>query len=252
MARRRMFEILFVDADAFLDMPATTQLLYFHLAMRADDDGFIHNPKSVMRSCGGTDDDLRILIAKKYLIAFDSGIVVIKHWKIHNQIPKDRYKETHYKEEKAMLSLDKKGAYTLCIQDVNRMDTQVSIGQDSIGYVRVVDVSGNVDTENGNNNEQTVNNSVDNSTFDASADKSVNNPVNNYVNNSAMEYVGGILGKGVVLLTEEQKDGLLEKLGLDAFNHYVKKLATFIIEKNATVGNHYKTILKWYEEDRKV
>ena len=231
MARRRMFSKAIIDSDAFLDMPVTTQLLYFHLSMRADDDGFINRPKSIMRACGGNDDDMKILIAKKFIIPFESGIVVIKHWKIHNLIAKDRYTETTYKEEKATLMLDEKNAYTLCIQDVNKMDTQVSIGKSSLGEYRVVESSGNVSTENGNNNEETVNNSVDNSTF---------------------ELMGGNLGKGVVLLTEEQKDTLLEKLGLDAFNHYVEKLATFIIEKDATVGNHYKTLLKWWKEDKQI
>lgn len=231
MARRRMFEVLFIDADAFLDMPATSQLLYFHLGMRADDDGFIHNPKSVMRSCGGTEDDLKILIAKKYLIPFESGIVVIKHWKIHNQIPKDRYKETHYKAEKAQLTLDEKGAYTLCIQNVNKMDTQVSIGKGSIGQVSVVEVSesGNRVADNNGNDEDDEEETVD-----------------------RLEVVGGRIGKGVVLLTQAQFDSLLDELGLGVFEHYVEKLATFIIEKGATVKNHYETIRKWVKEDSKV
>lgn len=223
-----MFDIDFVDADAFLDMPATSQLLYFHLGLRADDDGFIHNPKRVMRSCGGTEDDLRILIAKKYLIPFDSGIVVIKHWKLHNKIPKDRYKETNYQDEKAMLTLNDNDSYTLCIQDVNKMYPQVRVGKGRQGKDRVVEVS-----ENGNNE---IDNDVENS----------------IEGKSVLEYMGGTLGKNVVLLTEAQKDALLEKLGLDAFNHYVDKLSTFIIKRNAKVGNHYQTILEWYEEDKKV
>lgn len=248
MAERRMFAKTIIDSDAFVDMPLSTQALYFHLSMRADDDGFINNPKKIMRMIGASDDDFKVLCLKRFVIPFESGIVVIKHWKIHNYIQKDRYKPTVYSEERAKLETKENGVYTECIQDGHISDTQVSIGKSSIGEYRVVEVSENVSTENGNNNEQTVNNSVDNSPFNASADKTVNNPVNN----SAMEYLGGTLGKGVILLTEEQKDDLLEKLGLDAFNHYVNKLATFIIDKNATVGNHYKTILKWWEEDRKV
>ena len=141
MAERRMFAKTIIDSDAFLDMPQTTQLLYFHLAMRADDDGFINNPKSIMRNARCTDDDLKLLAVKKYIIPFENGIVVIKHWKIHNYIAKDRYKETKYKEEKATLSLDENNAYTTsvdglyteCIQSVDEMDTQVRIGKDSIG-----------------------------------------------------------------------------------------------------------------------
>lgn len=233
MAQRRMFDIEFVDADAFLDMPATSQLLYFHLGLRADDDGFIHNPKRIMRTCGGTEDDLKILIAKKYLIPFDSGIVVIKHWKLHNKIPKDRYKETNYTDEKDMLSLNDNGSYTLCIQDVDKVLPQVRLGKVRQGEYRVVEGSANVDEENdnnGNETEENVDNSVDNS----------------------FEYVGGQLGKGVVILTNAQRDALLDKLGIDAFNHYVDKLATFILKKDAKVGNHYKTILEWAEEDMKL
>ena len=86
MAERRMFSKSIIDSDLFLDMPATTQMLYFHLAMRADDDGFINDPKRIMRMIGASDDDMRILIAKQFVILFDSGIVVIKHWRIHNYI----------------------------------------------------------------------------------------------------------------------------------------------------------------------
>ena len=231
MARRRMFSQAIIDSDAFLDMPVTSQLLYFHLSMRADDDGFINKPKSIMRSCGGSDDDMKILISKKFIIPFESGIVVIKHWKIHNLIAKDRYTETNYKEEKSLLMLDEKNAYTFCIQDVNKVETQVSIGKVSQGKSRVVEVSGNENTEDTDNDDEDVDNSVDNSTF---------------------ELMGGSLGMGVILLTEEQRDALLEKLGIDAFNHYIAKLADFIIRKKAKVSNHYSTILKWAKEDMKV
>lgn len=140
MAERRMFAKTIIDSDAFLDMPQSTQLLYFHLAMRADDDGFINNPKSIMRNAKCNDDDIKLLIAKKFIIPFDSGIVVIKHWKIHNYIAKDRYKETKYKEEKSTLMLDENKAYTQtpqmpCIQDVYNMDTQDRLGKDRLGKV---------------------------------------------------------------------------------------------------------------------
>lgn len=135
MAERRMFAKTIIDSDAFLEMPQSTQLLYFHLSMRADDDGFINNPKSIMRNVGCKEDDIRILSGKKFIIPFESGIVVIKHWKIHNYIQKDRYHETKYKSEKASLGTDENGAYTKCIQDVSNMDTQVrlELGKDRLG-----------------------------------------------------------------------------------------------------------------------
>lgn len=132
MAERRMFAKTIIDSDAFLDMPATTQLLYFHLAMRADDDGFINKPKAIMRNCRCNEDDMKLLIAKKFIIPFESGVVVVKHWKIHNYIAKDRYTETKYKEEKATLMLDENRAYTQCIQDVDKLETQDRLGKVSI------------------------------------------------------------------------------------------------------------------------
>lgn len=113
MAERRMFAKTIIDSDAFLDMPISARLLYYDLSMRADDDGFVNSPKKIMRMIGASDDDLKVLVTKKFIIPFDSGIVVIKHWKIHNYIAKDRYIETKYKEEKATLSLDENNSYTV-------------------------------------------------------------------------------------------------------------------------------------------
>lgn len=101
-----------VDSDAFLDMPVTARLLYYDLNMRADDDGFVNAPKKIMRMVGASTDDMNILLAKKFVIGFESGIVVIKHWRIHNYIRRDTYHETTYKKEKALLELDENKAYT--------------------------------------------------------------------------------------------------------------------------------------------
>ena len=149
MAERRMFAKTIIDSDAFLDMPLSSQTLYFHLSMRADDDGFINNPKKIQRMIGASDDDFKLLIAKSFLIPFENGIVVIKHWRIHNYIQSDRYKETVYLEEKGMLKLKENKAYTLnengmdtrCIQDVSNMETQVRLGKDSIDKDSIGEVS---------------------------------------------------------------------------------------------------------------
>lgn len=113
MAERRMFSKQIVLSDEFLDMPLSSRCLYFTLGMFADDDGFINNPKSIMRQCGATNDDMNILLAKRYLIQFDSGIIVIKHWRLNNYLRNDRYKATNYKEEKNQLYIKENGAYTL-------------------------------------------------------------------------------------------------------------------------------------------
>lgn len=234
MAGRRMFTDKVVESDAFTDMPLSAQALYFHFNMEADDDGFVNNPKRICRSLGASEDDLKILIGKRFLLSFESGIIAIKHWRMHNLLRKDRYTETQYKDEKNMLILKENGAYTEAGNQMattwqpngNQMATQVSISKGSKVECKVVEVSGN-----GNHDDT--------------------QPVDNYVDNS-FSLIGGELGKGVVLLTEAQQDALLDKLGFDAFNHYVDKLSRFIIEKKATVSNHYSTILKWASEDAKV
>ena len=140
MAERRMFAKTIIDSDSFLDMPLSTQTLYFHLAMRADDDGFINNPKKIQRMVGCADDDLKLLLAKNFVIPFESGVCVIKHWKIHNYIRNDRYKPTVYVEEKAQLVCKENGAYTLGIPDGYQMETQVRLGKDRLGKDRLEEV----------------------------------------------------------------------------------------------------------------
>ena len=139
-----MFTKKITESDAFLDMPSSTQMLYFHLSMNADDDGFVNNPKKIQRMCGASDDDFKLLVAKSFVILFDSGIIVIKHWKMHNYIQNDRYRPTDYVDEKSMLGLKKNKAYTLdenkmytkCIQDVSVGKVRIGkdrLGEDSIG-----------------------------------------------------------------------------------------------------------------------
>lgn len=113
MAERRMFAKTIIDSDAFLEMPISARLLYYDLAMRADDDGFINSPKKIMKMIGASDDDMNILILRKFIIPFENGIVVIKHWRIHNYIRKDTYNETPYKEQKLLLEVDENKAYRL-------------------------------------------------------------------------------------------------------------------------------------------
>lgn len=113
MANKRMFTMKIIDTDAFLDMPLSTQCLYFHLNMRADDDGFIGNPKRIEKIIGANDDDLKLLIAKRFVILFDDGVIVIKHWRMHNTLSRDRYIETSYTDEKKKLLLKDNGSYSL-------------------------------------------------------------------------------------------------------------------------------------------
>ena len=148
MADRRMFSKSIIDSDAFLDMPLSTQALYFHLSMRADDYGFINNPRKMQRIVGCGNDDIKLLITKQFIIPFESGIVVIKHWRVHNYIQKDRYKPTMYLEEKSQLDIKPNKPYTIkndgendmdtpCIQDVSDMETQVRLGKVRLGKVSI-------------------------------------------------------------------------------------------------------------------
>jgi hypothetical protein len=129
-----------VDADAFMDMPLSTQALYFHLSVRADDDGFVGNPKKIMRMVGANDDDYKVLVGKRFVLQFPSGVCVIKHWLIHNYIQNDRYNETQYLDEKSALVIKDNKSYTECIQSVSRVDTQVRLGKVRLGKDRTLSV----------------------------------------------------------------------------------------------------------------
>ena len=143
MAERRMFAKTIIDSDAFLDMPPSTQALYFHLNMRADDDGFVNNPRKIQRVVGASEDDLKLLMLKRFVIGFESGVIVIKHWRMHNTLRKDRYCPTQYQEELSRLSIKSNNAYTE--NDAgnqlatnwqptgNQLATQDRLGKDRLG-----------------------------------------------------------------------------------------------------------------------
>ena len=220
MAERRMFAKTIIDSDAFLDMPLSTQSLYFHLSMRADDDGFINNPKKIQRMIGASDDDLKILIAKSFLIPFESGIVVIKHWRIHNYIRNDRYKETTYIEEKEQLHVKENKAYTLnsnCrdtfgIPMVDQMDTQVRLGKDSIGK--------------------------DSIGKDSIEETDVSTPAPNEPKHIYGEYAH-------VRLKESEYNKLIDEYGQAITEFCITFLDEYIEMKGYKAKNHYLCIRKW-------
>lgn len=141
MAQRRMFSKKVTDTDTFLDMSLSTQALYFHLNMHADDDGFIDNTKTIQRMIGSSDDDRKLLIAKQFLLPFDNGVVVIKDWRVHNYIRKDTYNKTMYPKELEQLQVNKSGqyerqnlvTYTERPRAVDETLTQVRLGKDRLG-----------------------------------------------------------------------------------------------------------------------
>lgn len=211
MAERRMFSKTIIDSDLFLDMPLTTQALYFHLSMRADDDGFINNPKRIQRTIGASDDDLRLLIAKQYLIPFNTGVVVVRHWKIHNYIQSDRKKATQCIEEKSQLKVEN-NVYemdTECIHNAYKPDTQVSIGKVSIGK-----------------------DSIGEDSIAASA-KPARHKYGEYQN---------------VLLTDEEHDKLMSEFP-DDYNQRIERLSGYIASTGKSYKNHLATIRNWAKKD---
>ena len=242
MAERRMFAKTIIDSDAFLDMPLTTQALYFHLSMRADDDGFVNNPKKIQRMVGASDDDAKLLFAKQFIIPFESGVVVIRHWKIHNYIRNDRYSPSVCTEEKAQLTLTSSGIYEM--EPVGRdcgipSDNQsvyqryttgiptdipmVDTGKDSIGKDRL---------ELGKNR---VGKDRDRGDSPASppAPKEVRHQYGEYKN---------------VLLTDADLEKLKVELP-DTYQDYIERLSRYMASKGVSYKSHLATIRNWARKD---
>lgn len=212
MAERRMFSKTIIDSDIFLDMPTSTRLLYYDLAMRADDDGFINSPRKIARMTGASDDDLKILASKNYIIPFASGIVVIRHWRVHNYIRKDTYNETQYKLEKSMLELDNNKCYSVISDDrpraVDEPSTQVRLGKVSI------DKDNNIPAS-------------EDESSSASA-KASKHKYGNYKN---------------VLLKDEELQSLKDKY--ENWEELIKFLDEYIEMKGYKAKSHYLCIIKW-------
>lgn len=136
MAERRMFSKQLIDSDLFLNLPISTQNLYFHLCMRADDDGFVGNPQRIQKLIGVSDIDYKLLLAQKFILEFESGVIVITHWKMHNYIRKDRYTPTIYIEEKKLITENERKEYILAI-GIPMVNQMVTTGQPSLGQVRL-------------------------------------------------------------------------------------------------------------------
>ena len=222
MAERRMFAKTIVTSDAFLDMPPTARSLYMLLCVMADDDGFVNAPRSIMRMSGATEDDMKLLIAKRFVLTFESGVVVIKHWRIHNLIQKDRYKETKYLEEKARLALDENNAYTEavstvypeCIQSVSELEPQVRLGKDSLGKSRV-----------GEDIEDVPDNNV--------GHKPSRHKYGMYKN---------------VLLSDEEYQKLIEEFPHD-YTERIERLSEYIASTGKRYKSHLATIRSWARKD---
>ena len=228
MAEKRMFTQKIIDSDAFLDMPLSTQALYFHLNMRADDDGFINNPKRIQRTIGASEDDLKLLIAKRFVICFENGVIVIKHWRMHNTLRKDRYNPTVYQEQYALLEVKDNNAYTEKQDDDtsttwqpsgNHLEPQYRLDKNSIDKDSL--------------DKGSIAESDDSEPSTKPSKKPVKHKYGEYNN---------------VLLTDDE----LEKLK-DEFHDWeerIERLSSYVASTGKTYKSHYATIRNWAKKDQ--
>ena len=227
MAEKRMFTKKIVDSDAFLDMPLSTQSLYFHLNMRADDDGFINNPKKIQRMIGASEDDLKLLVAKRFVICFENGVIVIKHWRMHNTLRKDRYNPTTYQEQLSMLEIKDNSSYTEKVLEIpmattwqpngNQMEPQYSIGKYSID-------KDSIDMADSDEPEQPT----------PKKTKPVKHKYGEYNN---------------VLLTDEEMEKL--KSEYSDVDERIERLSSYVASTGKSYKSHYATIRNWARNDKK-
>ena len=218
-----MFTQKIIDSDAFLDMPLSTQALYFHLNMRADDDGFVNNPKRIQRTIGAAEDDLKVLITKRFVIGFESGVIVIKHWRMHNTLRKDRYSPTQYQEELALLDIKDNSAYTERIYELpesvattwqpngNQVATQNSIDKNSIDKFSIVEDSDESQKQK----------------------KPIKHKYGEYNN---------------VLLTDEEMEKL--KTEFSDWEERIERLSSYMASTGKPYKNHLATIRNWAKKDK--
>lgn len=220
MAEKRMFSKAIIDSDMFLDMPLTAQALYFHMSMRADDDGFVDNPKKIQRMVGASDDDFKLLIAKQFILAFESGIIVIKHWKIHNYIRCDRYKPTIHQAEKSHISTDENKMYSLGMSSGIPNDNQ-RLTQNRLDKINIDKT--NIDIEESMRGEKSK-----------SVPKKPKHKYGEYKN---------------VLLSDEDLDKLKNEFPND-WEERIERLSDYVASTGKVYKNHLATIRTWAKKDK--
>ena len=262
MAERRMFSKVVIDSDTFLDMPLSAQALYFHLSMRADDDGFVSSPKRIQTYVGASTDDLKILLAKHFLIPFESGVVVIKHWKVHNYIQKDRYKETYYQAEKALLEeapktkeyTRKLNVDTSCIQTVSNLDTNCIQTVSNLD-TNCIQSGYKMDTQVRDRDRDSIeidkekreieSAKADSNEPDGSMPPSFFEPDIKKQKKKQTKHKYGEYNN--VLLTDEELVKLKEKI--PNWQDFIERLSGYIASTGKRYKSHYVTMLNWYRRD---
>ena len=249
MADRRMCQSAVVESDLFLDLPVGAQALYFHLGMHADDDGFVNGPRQIARKLRRPAKELQLLIDSGFLLNFD-GIVVITHWRVANTLKLDRLKMLNYPHIAQKLYLAPTKAYSLPPQ--GESESLLEIRNQFLAPYRNRKVSKGKVKEDKVREDKIREDKIKENKVVEVAEENPDQPDAAPTAKSAFHFLTGKLGKGVVLLSEEQMEDLLDKLGLDGFDYYVEKLADFILRNQANVSNHYATILKWWQQDKGV
>lgn len=251
MASRRMLHTDIIQSDPFLDMPFSAQMLYVQINQSADDDGFCNGARRLANLIGASDGDLQLLISKRFLLGFDNGIVVVKHWRMANSLKNDRLKIPKYPELAARIYIKDNRAYT--DHPVGNCPTLLEYKS---SYLESKRNPNGIPTEGkGKELKRTEQNGteVEAGGFHPqgafSTGLSTKEDIAAATADRKLKMLHGELGKGVVALTESQINILLEKMGLEMFDFYVDKLSSFIILKGAKVKSHYATILKWWMED---
>jgi hypothetical protein len=224
MAEKRMFTMKIIDSDAFLDMPLSSQALYFHLNMRADDDGFVNNPKKIQRMVGASDDDLKLLIAKRFILAYESGVIVIKHWRMHNTLRKDRYTPTQYTEEMESLLIKDNGSYT----------EKIALLPDSDHMATTWQPSGNQLAPQYREDKNSIDKDSIEEIIDAPAPKKpVRHKYGQYKN---------------VLLSVEDMEKLTAEFPYD-WKQRIERLSEYMASAGKSYKNHLATIRNWARRD---
>ncbi|MGN0504373.1 MAG: hypothetical protein ACI4HJ_04925 [Ruminococcus sp.] len=260
MAKKRMYDKEIVGSDAFIEMPTSSQALYFHLGMNADDDGFVGNPKSIQRQIGASDDDMRLLIMKRFIYAFDSGVVLIKHWNINNFIRKDRYKPTTYIKEKSLIVLCDNNSYRITTVNrdftmVNQRSTQYSIEEYSKEKCSLV--------------EESVDSDLSRRISDKTA--ALYQPIrieelcphesdlapqerpaaNKAVKSKSAEEKHCFGEFNNVYLTDKEYKELVSQFGAAKALAKINRLSRWLYSDSSHIKtDHYRTILVWHSEDK--
>ena len=267
MAEKRMFSKKIVDSDRFLDLPPTARLIYFELGIRCDDDGFCACPGKILRMTGAGREELRMLLDAGLLLEFD-GVVVLRDWRVHNCLRRDRLRPLAYPEIAAQLWISPTGRYELkeAPSAMNLLDYREKYEKEAEDPIREMrrkssEIGGKIRYYQDRIGEDRLDqfSAVQEMADEAAGGPLAAEPDDGFACESEREDgserltpLGGELGQNVVWMTDRQMDDLLGRMSLEEFDRYARRLSDYILEKGDRFHSHYRTILQWWEADRAV